>query len=573
MKLFKKIALVAVGATMAIGVGVGIISSNSFLKTEAVNYAAEADFTLKSESHGNYTDVWTYGSWSLFGAANNNGGWAFMKFGGKNTNLAQANPVYCRGQVATKAVSQIDVVFNAGNLTVGTVNSWGVKVYSDDSYDTLVDTVEGGAMTVKTAQTLSLIPGSAWSAGRYYEVYFDLANTTSKNGIVWVDKIQFVEQIDVSKTLTDLDYTGIPETTTYNEGDDFDSTGITVTATYSDSSTSDVTAQVIWADLTEGMTSVEGSYTYLSSTLTIEVTGLTVNAAPIIGGIVDGHAYLITAKKSTTADVQYVLKGGTAFASKESGSSTEIFTSAANYSLADAFVFTKTALNRYEIKSGTNYLSSINDNNGLVLGTTADSWTASVASGETTDGIPYDGIFLQDSSFSRYLTVYATTPNFRTYNSTTGQPLPAAVIILYDMTVLNGYAADFNEALGGVCVSNGSSNVGSLATAWSSVSNDFASLSAGQKAVFADTVNAVGDVAGTEIEQAIAKYEYVAAKYNTQLMASGWDFMARNITPASGSARLGEIAGGNNLLVIALTAVSTLGILGGIFYFRKRKVA
>lgn len=569
MKLFKKIALAAVGATMAIGVGVGVITSNSFVKTEAANYAAEADFTLKTANNSAYNSTWTYGNWELFGAANNNGGWAFMKFGGKKATLATANPVYCRGQVATKAVSQIDVVFNAGNLTVGTVNSWGVKVYSD-SYATLVDTVVGGAMTVKTAQTLSLIPSSAWDAGSYYEVFFNLANSTTTNGIVWVDKIQFVEQIDVSKTLTDLDYTGIPETTTYNEGDDFDSTGITVTATYSDASTSDVTAQVIWADLTEGMTSVEGSYTYLSSTLTIEVTGLTVNAAPIIGGIVDGHAYLITA---TYSDVQYVLKGGTAFASKESGSSTEIFTSAANYSLADAFVFTKTALNRYEIKSGTNYLSSINDNNGLVLGTTADSWTASVATGETTDGIPYDGIFLQDSSFSRYLTVYAATPNFRTYTSTTSQPLPAAVIILYDMTVLNGYAADFNEALGGVCVSNGSSNVGSLATAWSSVSNDFASLSAGQKAVFADTVNAVGDVAGTEIEQAIAKYEYVAAKYNTQLMASGWDFMARNITPASGSARLGEIAGGNNLVVIALTAVSTLGILGGIFYFRKRKVA
>lgn len=574
MKLFKKIALVAVGATMAIGVGVGIISSNSFSKTEAVNYAAEADFTLKTANSSAYNSTWTYGSWTIFGAANNNGGWAFMKFGGKKATLADANPVYCRGQVATKAVSQIDVVFNAGNLTAGTVNSWGVKVYSG-SYTTatLVDTVVGGAMTKKTAQTLSLIPSSAWDAGSYYEVYFDLANTTTTNGIVWVDKIQFVEQIDVSKTLTDLDYTGIPETTTYNEGDDFDSTGITVTATYSDSSTSDVTAQVIWADLTEGMTSVEGSYTYLSNTLTVEVTGLTVNAAPIIGGIVDGHAYLITAKKSSTADVQYVLKGGTAFASKESGSSTEIFTSAANYSLSDAFVFTKVDVNQYEVKSGANYLSSISDNNGLVLGTTADSWTASVATGETTDGIPYDGIFLQDSSFSRYLTVYAATPNFRTYTSTTSQALPAAVIILYDMTVLNGYAADFNEALGGVCVSNGSSNVGSLATAWSSVSNDFASLSAGQKAVFADTANAVGDVAGTEIEQAIAKYEYVAAKYNTQLMASGWDFMARNITPASGSARLGEIAGGNNLVVIALTAVSSLGILGGIFYFRKRKVA
>ena len=573
MKLFKKIALVAVGATMAIGVGIGVIASNSLVKTEAVNYAAEADFTLKSASHSAYGDAWTYGSWSLFGAANNNGGWAFMKFGGKNTTLAAANPVYCRGQVATKAVSQIDVVTNSGTLpsTSMGVTQWGVHVYSDSGYSLLVDTVVGGTMTRLTAQTLSLIPSSSWPAGSYYEVFFDLTNTTTTNGIVWVDKIQFVEQVDLGKTLTDLEYTGTPETTIYNEGDDFDPTGITVTATYSDASNADVTSQIIWEDLVQGMTSVEGSYTYLSSTLTVEVTGLTVNAAPIIGGIVDGHAYLITAAKATTGDVNYVLKAGTAFAAGSSSGSSEIFTSAANYSISDAFVFTKVGVNEYQITSGSDYLSATNTNNGLVLGTTTDTWKVTEAVGSTP--VAYNGVFLQDASQGRYLTVYATNPDFRTYTSTTGQPLPAACIVLYDMTVLNGYAASFNSTLGGVCVANGSSNVASLASAWSSVSSDFASLSAAQKAVFADTVNAVGDVAGTEIEQAIAKYEYVAAKYNTQLVASGWDFMARNITPASGSARLGEIADGNNLVVIALIAVSTLGILGGVFYFRKRKLA
>ncbi|MDD4184883.1 MAG: hypothetical protein PHI01_05680, partial [Candidatus Izemoplasmatales bacterium] len=235
----------------------------------------------------------------------------------------------------------------------------------------------------------------------------------------------------------------------------------------------------------------------------------------------------------------------------------------------------KVDVNQYEVKSGANYLSSISDNNGLVLGATVDSWTASVASGETAGGIPYDGVFLQDSNMSRYLTVYATTPNFRTYTSTTSQALPAAVIVLYDMTVLEGYASSFNEALGGVCVANGSSNVTALANAWSSVSSDFALLSASQKAVFADTINAVGDVAGTEIKQAIAKYEYVAAKYNTQLVASGWDFMGRNITPASGSLRISEseITRGNNFGVLTLILVSTsLGILGGIFYLRKREL-
>ncbi|MDD4154153.1 MAG: hypothetical protein PHT30_01920, partial [Bacilli bacterium] len=241
MKLTKtiwtKLFAIGLGATMALGVG--LTASKIADEVNAVNYAAEADFTLKSASNSAYNNSWDYGNWNLFGAANNSGGWAFMKFGGKSTTLATANPVYCRGQIASKAVSQIDVVTNAGNLTVGSVNSWGVDVYSDSSYTTLIDTVIGGTMTRLTAQTLSLIPSSAWPAGSYYDVFFNLTNTTTTNGIVWLNKIQFVEYVDVSKTLTDLDFTGTPTTTTYFEGDDFDSTGITVTATYSDTSDAD----------------------------------------------------------------------------------------------------------------------------------------------------------------------------------------------------------------------------------------------------------------------------------------------------------------------------------------------
>jgi len=117
MKLAKtiwtKLFAIGLGATMALGVG--LTASKIADEVNAVNYAAEADFTLKSASHSNYGDSWTYGNWTLFGAANNNGGWAFMKFGGKSATLANANPVYCRGQIA-KAVSQIDVVTNSGTL-------------------------------------------------------------------------------------------------------------------------------------------------------------------------------------------------------------------------------------------------------------------------------------------------------------------------------------------------------------------------------------------------------------------------------------------------------------------------
>ncbi|NLB49587.1 MAG: hypothetical protein GX807_02070 [Erysipelotrichia bacterium] len=577
MKNFHKFGIGLFGLVLALGAGAGI-GSGSTEKALAVNYAATADFTTSTTKNAAYNNSWTYASdWTMYGAANNNGAWAFMKFGGKNTTLATANPVYTRGRVAGKNVSQVDVVFNSGNLTAGAINSWGVKIYSDSTYETQIGSVLGDAPEKKTAETISLVhPSSSyWPAGSYYEVYFYCANTTTKNGIVWVDKIQFVEYADTSKNLSSLAFSGTPTTSVYMEGDDFDSTGLTVTATYSDTSTANVTSQVIWEPLVFGMTSVVGTYSYTGTetiSKTITVTGITVNEAPIFGGIVDGHRYLITAAQSTSGETKHILKAGAPFAVKNSGDATEVFTSAANYSLDDGFLFTKVDPNRYEITSSTNYLSADGDNNGLVLGTTKDSWTVTEAVGTTTGGVYYNGVFLQDSNSSRYLTSYAKDPNFRTYTSTTSQPLPAACIVLYDITALEGFADSFNTAIGAVCDADGETIVSSLATAWANQAAAFNGLTDTQKAVFAD-LGAEGDVAGTTMQKAIAKYEYVAAKYNTQLMASGWDFMSRNIAPVSESSStlINTLNDSSVVLLIVIISLVSVTTIAGTFYLRKRK--
>lgn len=577
MKLFKKIAFAAVGATMAIGIGAGLSLNQAFNKSEAATQLLNSYNFLDGGSSGNSAyasvDIPTDVSYAADNPGGTSGTTAWeadyanlsmateTRLGGKLVSTVQTDDSTAWANIKTKftfgvTIEQVEVL---GVAAFGTASYW-TNTYLQSSTDSATWTTVATSTTKSGTITFS---GLTIAANSYLRLGIALTASTKNSGMAFTG-LKVYESVSVAKTLSDLDYTGTPTTTSYLEGENFDSTGLTVTATYSDASTDDVTSAVVWSGLVEGNTSVTGTYTYSGTSLEITVTGLTVGPAPVVGNIIDGHAYLITATNGT---LTYVLKAGTGFDAGDSDLNTEEFASAANYSLADAYVFTKVGTNQYNITSGANYLNATATNNGLVLDTTVDTWTASV----NTYG--YDGIHLQEANNGRYLTLYATASDFRSYTSTSSQGNYAACIVLYDMTVLNGYAADFNEALGGVCVSNGSSNVGSLATAWSSVSNDFASLSAGQKAVFADTVNAVGDVAGTEIEQAIAKYEYVAAKYNTQLMASGWDFMGRNITPASGSAKLGEIAGSNNLVIIALIAVSTLGILGGIFYFRKRKLA
>ena len=154
------------------------------------------DFTVKSASHSTYTDSWNYGNFTVFGGANNNGSWAYVKMGGKSTNLANANPVYIASPQMTSAVSKVEVSIIAGSLPKSgmSVNSWGVYVYSDANMTQQVDYVAGGTIA-KTAATFEFVPttGTVWSANYYYKVSFDLANTSTTNGIIWLDKITFVE--------------------------------------------------------------------------------------------------------------------------------------------------------------------------------------------------------------------------------------------------------------------------------------------------------------------------------------------------------------------------------------------
>ena len=184
------------------------------------------DFTAKSASGSSYTTKWTYGDFTVFGGANNNKGWAYVKMGGKKDNLTSANPVYISSPKVASPVSKVQVSIIAGSLpkTGMSVNSWGVYVYSDANMTNQIDYVAGGTIT-KNAAVFELTPssGSAWSANNYYKVSFDLVNTTTTNGIVWLDKITFVEA-------TETPDPGTPPATTYTVSIDPNIENGTVTA-------------------------------------------------------------------------------------------------------------------------------------------------------------------------------------------------------------------------------------------------------------------------------------------------------------------------------------------------------
>ena len=163
------------------------------------------DFTKKSGSHTAYTDSWTYDNdWTVFGGANNGAQWDYVKMGGKNTNIANANPVYVVNKTAFECeIASVKVTFPAGSFSKSgmSCNNWGVKVYSDLACTNLLYTVNGGTIA-KTAQelTINAESGNQWSAGYAIQVYWNLANTSTTNGIVLVSKIEYIPTQSTSPT-------------------------------------------------------------------------------------------------------------------------------------------------------------------------------------------------------------------------------------------------------------------------------------------------------------------------------------------------------------------------------------
>lgn len=158
------------------------------------------DMTTKEVGQSTYKTTTKYGDWTIVNGANNNKSWAYFKMGGSSTTLAVANPCYIYNTVAVShKVAEVTVHIPAGSLskTGMSVEEWGVYVFSDSEMSQQIDYVQGGTIT-KNEGTFKFHPteGEYWNSGYYYKVSWTLANTTTSNGIVLVDKITLSDTVE-----------------------------------------------------------------------------------------------------------------------------------------------------------------------------------------------------------------------------------------------------------------------------------------------------------------------------------------------------------------------------------------
>ena len=176
----------------------------------------ECDMTTKAISVSVYNASNAYDdNWTIVNGANNNKGWAYFKMGGKSATISSYNPCYIYSTTAaSSSVDKITVHLPAGSLSKNgmSVNSWGVYVYSNAAMTTQIDYVAGGTIT-NSEGSFDFTPstGVTWASGYYYKVSWDLANTTTTNGIVCVDKITLYKEAGGPIQLTAPTLTATPD--------------------------------------------------------------------------------------------------------------------------------------------------------------------------------------------------------------------------------------------------------------------------------------------------------------------------------------------------------------------------
>lgn len=215
---------------------------------KAAEVIESVDFTTKAAKHSSYTDSWTYDGWTVSGGANNNGGWAYVKMGGKKDNLAKYNNIYIASPKVASATSKVEVNIIAGSVAKSGMSATvKLEVYSDSSLATLVDSTAAVTVT-KSAALLEFEPNNVdyWPENSYYKVVFTCANTSTTNGIVWLDNVSIYDYNAGDALLPSIEISG----GNYTEAGDI----VTLTAT-----TQNITSNLVWSSSDSNIVTVDQS--------------------------------------------------------------------------------------------------------------------------------------------------------------------------------------------------------------------------------------------------------------------------------------------------------------------------
>lgn len=201
-KLFTKIASLTLGLALAAGAGafLGSRATEGVSASEAV--AASCDLTDTSVKTTGYSKEHDLGNYLVYGGQNNNGGWAYYKFGAKKANSSdpvKVTEAYVQGKTSIgEDVTKVEIILlscSTNNVTV----TWTVD-YSDEADFSSKQTIDKGSLTYKVAGSYYAAPTSGtFGTNKYFRVNFHIENNTTTNGVLFVTKVNFYYESAIAR--------------------------------------------------------------------------------------------------------------------------------------------------------------------------------------------------------------------------------------------------------------------------------------------------------------------------------------------------------------------------------------
>lgn len=193
----KKLTAGILGFVMTLGVGAaGYASAAGETKAADTVINPSADFTTKAASCSAYNTTTTYGDWKIKYGANNSNGWAYYKLGGKSATISSSNPAELYStKVSDDVVDYLIIHGPAGSFAKSgmSINSATLTVSSNSDFSSVIDTVSIGTSDFSSSEySVTVSPSTSvgqWPKSSYFKVTFVLANTTTTNGVLCVDKV------------------------------------------------------------------------------------------------------------------------------------------------------------------------------------------------------------------------------------------------------------------------------------------------------------------------------------------------------------------------------------------------
>jgi hypothetical protein len=489
------------------------------------------------------------------------------------------------------------------NTSSGTGTTWIVSIASD------------GTATLESDQSVYM---------KYDSSYSEFAGSSTSSNLYLYKEVS-----SGSKTATGLEQSGTPSTTTYTAGQSFDPTGLTITASYSDGTSANVTSQVTWtpSPLTAGTTYVTGTY----QGLTIVITGLTVNAATVtlssiavttsptkttytVGDTLDTTGLVVTATysdgstaavtgytlspangstlstagsqtitvtysgKTTTFSVtvnaassstQFVIEGSTTNMPTSYPSGTSYSLSGIDMTLTNVGTFDSGSTVQFKKTSGVMYNTSDNGEVSSIVVVVSKGTAPTIYYGDASD--PTANAITPTVSGSTYTYTFPSGHHYYTIaNKSSGATNCTSITINIASSGTDGattFATNFLSALSSICTAGVSNTTASteLVNAWASQYTAWQSLATADQTTLK---NASANVSGTDIEKAVARYDYILGKYGSSAFASG-NYMNRTI--ASSGAKSNLVSKDDAGVVLLASTLIMASLACGFYFLRKKR--